>query len=291
MFRIICCVFIAILASTNLYSNIIDEDIEEREKRSKIIFDRYIIYISEYDKLPPNEILISTAKFFIGKPYVASTLEQNGDEHLVVNLEEFDCTTFVETCIALTLTAISKEPTFENFKYYLQKIRYRGGSIDGYLSRLHYMIDWIADGESKKIFKNISSQLGGERVKKEINFMSAHPELYPKLRNNKFLVSQIADIEMDIALKDYVVISKKEILAASDAILNGDIVIFASAIDGLDYNHLGIVYREKGMLKIIHASSASRKVIIDNRSIDHYCKTTPRNTGVTILRLDSIITH
>ena len=37
-------------------------------------------------------------------PYVAHTLEVNPKEQLVVNLRELDCTTFVETVLALCLT-------------------------------------------------------------------------------------------------------------------------------------------------------------------------------------------
>lgn len=288
MFRIIYCIFIALVFSTGLYSNTIDEDIEKQEKRSKIIFDRYIVYISEYDKLPPNEILVYTAKFLIGKPYVASTLEQKGPESLVVNLEEFDCTTFVETCIALTLTVISDQLTLDQFKTNLQYIRYRGGVIDGYASRLHYMTDWIADIESKKILKNISGSLGGERRSKKIDFMSTHSNLYDKLRSNKYEVTKITNVEEGLLQKDYIVIPKNKILIAGDAIVNGDIVIFATAIDGLDYSHMGIAYHEKGILKMIHASSVSKKVVVENRSLNEYCRTARKNTGITILRFQDL---
>ena len=39
---------------------------------------------------------------FLGVPYVAHTLELGDTEHLIVNLHELDCTTFVETVTALT---------------------------------------------------------------------------------------------------------------------------------------------------------------------------------------------
>lgn len=273
------------LSNVTIYSHSSEKNSEEKELRSKLIFDRYISYISEYRDLPANEILVYTAKFFIGKPYVASTLEQKGAEQLIVNLEEFDCTTFVESCIALTHTVISEEVTWENFRNNLQKIRYRDGVIDGYSSRLHYMIDWIANNEKDGLFTNITKKLGGSRVEKDINFMSKHPWLYPRLKNNTNEVRKIAEIEQNMSRDVYIVIPHGNILAIRDAVLTGDIIIFATAMGGLDYSHLGIVYRENDVLKMIHASSASKQIIIEKRTIDEYCKSTRSCTGITLLRI------
>ena len=45
--------------------------------------------------------MLEIGKFFLGTPYVAGTLETKGAEHLVVNLREYDCVTFVENVVAL----------------------------------------------------------------------------------------------------------------------------------------------------------------------------------------------
>ena len=62
-------------------------------------------------------------------PYVASTLEVNPDEELVVNLRQLDCTTLVENVVALTLTVREEHPTFVSFCRNLEKIRYSGGQL------------------------------------------------------------------------------------------------------------------------------------------------------------------
>ena len=49
-------------------------------------------------------LMLWYGKEFIGTPYKAQTLEINSTEQLVVNLQAMDCTTFVETVAALTLT-------------------------------------------------------------------------------------------------------------------------------------------------------------------------------------------
>ena len=51
-----------------------------------------------------DDFTLNIAKSFLNRPYKAHTLEGNQTEKLVVNLHEFDCSTFVETCIAMGLT-------------------------------------------------------------------------------------------------------------------------------------------------------------------------------------------
>ena len=72
----------------------------------------------------------------LGTPYVAHTLE--GDrEYLSINVDQLDCTTFVETLAALTKAAKAKSPSWYAYASALESIRYHSGHIDGYASRLH----------------------------------------------------------------------------------------------------------------------------------------------------------
>ena len=49
----------------------------------------------------PDQLMLEIGKFFLGAPYVAGTLETKRAEHLIVNLREHDCVTFVENVVAL----------------------------------------------------------------------------------------------------------------------------------------------------------------------------------------------
>lgn len=73
----------------------------------RAIFDRYCTQMEPKKSLPLDELMIHTALFFRGTPYVASTLEKE-PEGLVVNLRELDCTTFAETVLALSRTLWKK---------------------------------------------------------------------------------------------------------------------------------------------------------------------------------------
>src|SRR5690606_29137182 len=83
------------------------------------IFQEYLTTIEAYREASMPAILENTALFFLGKPYVAHTLEGSSEELLTVNLREFDCTTFVETVLALSLTTASEVPSFETFLVHL----------------------------------------------------------------------------------------------------------------------------------------------------------------------------
>ncbi len=107
---------------------------------------------------PIGEVMVAIGVSFLGTPYVARSLEQPGEEHLVVNLLGLDCVTFVENTLALSRCVKLEKQTFDDYRQQLQLIRYRGGIIDGYPSRLHYFSDWIDDNETKHVVTNISKR-------------------------------------------------------------------------------------------------------------------------------------
>jgi hypothetical protein len=126
-----------------------------------------------------GEVIIDVAKQFMATPYVPHTLEQDGAEHLVVNFREFDCNTLVENVLALSVTIKGDNPSMNNYLKWLQAIRYRGGVLNQYPSRLHYFIDWMADNEQKGLIAVISNNFGDEAFKAYVNFMSRHADKYP----------------------------------------------------------------------------------------------------------------
>src|SRR5208337_876792 len=131
-----------------------------------------------------GDLIVEIGRLFINIPYKEGILECPDNEKLVVNLSAFDCTTFVETVLALTKCAASGNISYDELKKYLKLIRYRQGEIDGYSSRLHYFTDWLHDNENKKIITNMSRRLGGKPQRKKINFMTAHSQLYGALKND-----------------------------------------------------------------------------------------------------------
>lgn len=266
---------------------------------SRQVFEQYVQTITPHRYLPINKLITKTAIFFLGKPYIESTLDTNiKEEQLTVNLTEFDCTTFVESCIALSLTMRSynnsllqlpdsiKDTAFNRYCYYLQLLRYRNGLIDGYSSRLHYMTDWTYDAINKNLLTDISMNLGGIKSSKKINFMSSHPQYYKQLMGDKEKILRIKQTEIDINNRNnYLIIPKEDIKARTNLIESGDIIIFATSLDGLDYSHVAIAYKTDEKLSFMHASSKAGKVVIESKSLNEYCLALKRNIGISVLRL------
>ena len=83
-------------------------------------------------------------------------------------------------------------------------------------------------------------------------------------------------------------IPKAQLAGIEDQIQSGDILCFATSIDGLDYSHVVIAYRAKkgDRLGFIHASSAAGKVIIEPRTLEAYLQAHGKISGISVLRLN-----
>ena len=71
------------------------------------------------------------AQNLLGVPYVANTLDGTDEERLVVHLDKVDCSTSVETLLALSLVDKYRKSDFESYKKALRCIRYRNGKQAG----------------------------------------------------------------------------------------------------------------------------------------------------------------
>ncbi|MEO6685900.1 MAG: N-acetylmuramoyl-L-alanine amidase-like domain-containing protein, partial [Dyadobacter sp.] len=220
---------------------------------------------------------------FLGTPYVASTLEGNPTEKLVCKFDGLDCTTLVESSIGLAI-AKSENLNYEGYKTELTKIRYRDGVIDGYPSRLHYVLDWMYENEKRGRLEDITSKVGGVPYKKEINFMSTHANFYPALDNTE-VWEKIKEQENIINSREYSYIPKASLQKAEPMLRDGDIVAFTSSVEGLDCNHMGIITKIGNRAYLIHASLAGKKVMLSSLPLAEYVASVPKHTGMIVARL------
>lgn len=243
-------------------------------------------YLNSIDNTQAKDSLfVQTALFFLNTPYIASTLEVNDSEKLVINLRQFDCTTFIENCIALTNTLSSETATFDAFKKKLCRVRYRNGEINGYTSRLHYITDWIYDNTKKGIIYDRTKTIGGLPLIVNLSFMSSHPQSYTALAHNAADVQKMRIIESEInSRKDtYYYIPTSEVTSRQNKIRTGDIIFFTTSIKGLDVVHAGIAYWESGQLSFIHASSLLGKVVVNPDSLADYCAKSKNINGIIVV--------
>lgn len=278
--------FILIVAFIILSGNLASQPKALAIPKDRQIFEDYISYIEKWRSESNEVILEKTAAYFLGNPYVEHSLDNSDIEVLTVNLREFDCFTFVETVIALTLTTKAEKPNYNTFTDILHSIRYRDNEISGYHSRLHYTTDWIYENEKNGILKNISGEIGGVKDNKVVNFMSTHRASYKQIKSDNDLLNEIIKVENQINDREGFYYLPKERVAISNYLIpQMSIICFTTTIEGLDVTHAGFAYRSEGELKLIHASSVLKKVLVLEQSLSDYCNGRKTCTGIIIAKI------
>jgi hypothetical protein len=228
--------------------------------------------------------LVAVGKTFLGTPYVAKTLEIGATESLVINFQGLDCTTFIENVLAFSLMLHKEHSSFDDFTTTLETIRYKKGTLNGYSSRLHYFSEWIANNQLKGLIKDITAEIGGTPIIKEINFMSTHRELYPFLKENDDNLEQIKASENYLNSQEICILPQDQINVNEHLIQSGDIIALTTSIKGLDITHTGIATREKdGRIHLLHASTTNG-VEVSKLPLVDYLKGVKSNTGIMVAR-------
>ena len=228
------------------------------------------------------------AKQMLGVPYVAGTLDGNEKEQLVVRTDALDCTTFVETVLALCIADERGERSFAGFKKALTDVRYRDGVLDGYASRLHYFSDWIRNNELMGFVKECTSETSCSQLKELwLDFMTTHVDSYLPMKKDSSLVSRMDAIEKAWQGVEVSFIPKDKLHLSPDdlKIKNGDILTITTNIKGLDVVHVGFAFWKSGQLYLLHASSVAKKVIEDPLSLYDYSWNKKAHTGVRVIRV------
>lgn len=252
------------------------------QPEDKAILSEVISHCSGEKDIPTAELMVKVGTFFKETPYVAHTLEKE-PEQLVVNLQEMDCTTFAENCLAIARTIKNDNPGFETFTGELRHIRYRDGKINGYPSRLHYFSDWIYDNEKKKTVKDVSKEIAQTPCPVLVNFMSTHPGSYSQLKDST-LIPFISSTEKEISTREMYFIPKNRIAECENHLMNGDIAGITTDISGLDISHVVLLVKVNGRMHILHASSAEEKVVLSENTLEEYLKNGKHSTGIMVAR-------
>ena len=230
------------------------------------------------------------ARKLLGIPYVASTLEVNKKEKLVVNLRQLDCTTFVENVVTLTLCHRKGRKTFADFCQQLQTLRYRNGKNTGYQSRLHYFTDWIEDNNRLGLCNEIHTPAPPFTGLQTINvdYMTSHSERYPMLKGNEAMIAAIAQTEKALCSKKYRYIPRKQIRNTKivrKTVKDGDIIAIITNKKGLDTQHIGIAVWHSDGLHLLNASSIHKKVVEEPMLLTRYLLKHPTMPGIRVVRL------
>jgi len=240
---------------------------------------------SNWHTLTFQEVIEKVATHFLEYPYKAGTLENEGKEALIINLREFDCTTFIENVIVISQNISNQKFSFREYCDQLKTIRYREGIIDRYPSRLHYFSDWLYDNEKKDLIEIIEFPGISVTLKKDINFMSTHTDSYNKLGNPNF-ADEIKHQEKAINKRDFRYIPQEKIDQAASGIKPGDLIAITTSIDGLDIMHTGLAIKINGKVHLIHASSVSERITISDKSLHDKINDNKLMSGIVVARVN-----
>lgn len=243
------------------------------------------------DTLPVGAAIALVGLRFVGAPYTPGTLEQPGPEQLVVNLREFDCVTFVEHVLALVHVArhdgvalLDDAPRARmRYEAVLRELRYRGGRIDGYASRLHYFSQWLAEHASRGRLHVLGDEIGADTDARPVQFMSTHPAAYPKLAGRPVL-EEIRRGERRIGPRR--VVPKAEMRRVEPLLRDGDLLAMTSAVEGLDVAHVGFAVLVGGRPHLLNAPLVGRSVELSPLPLMEHLAARTRQTGVIVARMD-----
>ncbi len=234
-----------------------------------------------------NELVCFYAHKLEGTPYVAHTLEGE-TEMLTINIDELDCTTFVETLYALVKTTINGRYSWRDYAHHIEDLRYRHGDMGDYSTRLHYMSDWIIDNSSRGNIEDVTGEISCVRYKvKTIDYMSTHRDSYPSLKDDA-IFEKVKNVEVGYRNHRFPYIKKENLNsdAVKKVVKRGDFVGLVTRMEGLDLSHLGIVEKdERGNLVLLDASSIGKKVMLEPVDMKTMLMKRKSNEGVRFFRI------
>lgn len=235
----------------------------------------------------PSQQLMDIGLSALGATYVNNALDLHEEECLVYSEAAFDCVTFVEWTIAKYLTSRSGVSNTGDIESVLRGIRYRNGCIDGYLSRLHYFSEWIAQNVLINGLNEITGGLDGAVVqKKSLAYISRNKHLYPRLKNEQDLM-RLRAIEKHLSSFEFSMVPKNQVGKVLRHIHHGDLIVFVSALSDLDIAHVGFAHEQGGKVYLLHASEQNKRVEISNEPLDIYLKKRKKIAGIRVLRIES----
>jgi hypothetical protein len=235
---------------------------------------------------PIGDVVGAVAFELLGTPYVGRTLELSDDvETCAVNLSGLDCATLYEAAFSFARMIKLGGSTPKEFLHQIEFIRYRGGKMNGYVSRLHYGSDYFDDNQRKGTVRVVTGELpGAEPWPVKVGFMTSHPASYRQLKAHPEWLPVIAKTEEAINRTPMSYLPNAKIADAEPHLKTGDILGLVTKVPGLDVSHTGLCYRdEAGVLRLLHASSIDMKVVLGERLSKHLAGT-KSNTGIIVCR-------
>ncbi len=257
-------------------------------------FDKILSQAREgnWAALPLGERIVTVGRSMVGTRYKNYTLEiDNRIEAPSVNFLGLDCWTFFE--ISLGMARMIAEPqenwTPERLLHYIELDRYRGGQCTGeYLSRLHYLEEWLSDNDRRGLVQDLTRSLGGVSVPHSAREMTVGWRHYRYLAANRSLLGPLGEMERRVSSRPLYQVPKSRVAGIEGKLRSGDIIGIVSR-DGrrmFATSHVGLAFRHAdGSLRFMHASAPRNygKVVIDS-TLSSYLHRYGSHSGILVAR-------
>lgn len=262
-------------------------------KADSLAFERIMsstrTLLSKEPDMGKERLLIHIARAMKGIPYVGNTLEVGAHETLVVNLRQLDCTTYIENVVAMYLCTKSGDDSYRFFKNRLRQIRYAAGTVS-YITRLHYFTQWIEENTRTGVVEELQSPAPPFTSVQclDIDFMSKHSVLYPRLKNHPKAIAGIKCAEKKLTGMEFRYIPKNEISNSRlfrDTVHDGDIIAITTKKKGLDISHIGIAVWHEDGLHLLNASQMHKRVVEEPMPLHDYMQKHPSQSGIRVIRI------
>jgi len=266
----------------------------KRVFRGQDRFDRLVSQAKRenWRSLPIGERTAAIGQALVGTRYKHFTLEiDNRIEAPSVNFQGMDCWTFFE--ISLAFARMLDEPesdwTPETLLRYIETDRYRDGVCTGeYLSRLHYLEDWLADNNRRGLVQDLTRTLGGSSVPHSAREMTQGWRHYRYLAANRSLLRPLGQMEARVSTRPLYEVPKSRVAGIESKLRSGDIIgIISRDRSGLhSTSHVGLALRTNdGVLHFLHASAPHNygRVVVDAR-LSSYLYRYRTDAGILVAR-------
>ncbi len=241
--------------------------------------------------LPIGERTAAVGQALIGTRYRGFTLEiDNRVEAASMNLNGVDCWTFFEISLAFArmLNGPETEWTPQQMLHFIELDRYRGGECSGeYLSRLHYLEDWLYDNNRRGLVEDLTRSLGGVSVPHSAREMTVGWRNYRYLAANRALLRPLAQMEGRVSSRPLYEIPTSRVAGIESRLHSGDIIGIIARDGGSmrATSHVGLALRRPDGLYFMHASAPHNygRVIVEAK-LSSYLHRYRADTGILVAR-------
>lgn len=190
--------FFFLLNSQTLHASYPDEEQEDR------FIQQLYHTLSQKPKASLSQRIQWFSQQFIGKPYLLGALGEGPlgdyDQYPLHRMDAFDCETFVDTVLALSL---ANHP--HQFKQCIRAIRYTKGKVS-FITRNHFTdLDWNKNLQSLGILMDITSEIVDNHhqpIAKMAKAVINKPSWYQHLSPNAIRIEGLSPSQKMSALKE-----------------------------------------------------------------------------------------